>query len=171
MVLFSVRVDDELGARFDAAAARAGGRSALLRRCIQERASVGSQVPVRRPPATARLMVRLAAADAEAVGREAAAMGLRPSGWVSGLVAARLRGAARFARGEELALIAIQGEVRRIGVNLNQMARALNTAVLEGRVVELQLAAVGDLRTELQGHLTGVRRAFAGDHSYWATAW
>ncbi|MFN3486396.1 MAG: hypothetical protein ACK44W_13075 [Planctomycetota bacterium] len=39
MSVLSVRVPDELAARFDAAAAPAGGRSALLHRLVREAAA------------------------------------------------------------------------------------------------------------------------------------
>ena len=39
MTMFSVRVEDDLAARFDAAATRHGGRSARLRQLIAEAAS------------------------------------------------------------------------------------------------------------------------------------
>lgn len=86
--MFSVRVSDELAARFDAAAATAGGRSALLRTLIL-RAAEGAPVTPSRPPgprSAARLMVRLGPAEAAYVEAAAAAMGLRRAGWVAALV-------------------------------------------------------------------------------------
>ena len=66
------------------------------------------------------------------------------------------------------ALIAIQAEYRRIGVNVNQITRALNTAVLEGKVLDLELAYLADLRTELRVHLSSLRAAFDGNQAYWS---
>lgn len=168
MTTFSVRVSEAAAARFDVAASGLGGRSALLRRMIEAaggRAPVATEVLPRivRP---ARLMVRLTAADATLVADEAQAMGL-PSTWVADLVGRHVRGRPRFSRRDEIALLAIQGEIRRIGVNVNQIARALNTAVLEGRVLDLELAYVEDLRRELRGHLGALREAFEGNLAYW----
>jgi hypothetical protein len=64
-------------------------------------------------------------------------------------------------------LIAIQGELRRIGVNVNQIARALNTAVMEGRVLDLELAYLDDLRAEIREHILALREAFEGNLAYW----
>ena len=167
MATFSVRVSDELAARFDAAAGLAGGRSALLRRLIAGTAGGPLASPVRGPRTALRLMVRLSAEDAAGVEAEARAFGLRRSAWVAALVRRRVRGRPTFPRPDELALIAMQTELRRIGVNVNQIARAMNTAVLEGRVLAAELAYIDDLRRELRAHIGGLREAFEGNLAYW----
>jgi hypothetical protein len=95
-------------------------------------------------------------------------MGLTPNGWVAALIRHRLHGKPTFQRGEAIALLAIQSEVRRIGVNVNQIARALNTAVMEGKVLDLELAYLDTLRTELRAHMFTLREAFEGNLAYWA---
>jgi Bacterial mobilisation protein (MobC) len=167
--VLSVRVPDDLATRFDAAADPLGGRSALLFRLVD-----GAAAPaVKHPGASrlkrdaARLMVRLAAPDAAHVGREAAALGQPRATWVAALVHRHAAGGPRFARPDELTLIAIQSELRRIGVNVNQIARALNTEVMEGRVLDLELVYLDNLRREMRGHLEGLREAFAGNLAYW----
>ena len=67
------------------------------------------------------------------------------------LIRNRLHGKPIFPCAEAVPLLAIQGEVRRIGVNVNQIARALNTAVMEGKVLDLEVAYLDALRTELGG--------------------
>jgi hypothetical protein len=167
MPMFSVRVPDPAAHRFDAAAADHGGRSALLRRLVIE-AGGDTEAQTATPTIRSiRLMVRLGPEDGLAVQREAAAMGLRPSSWVAALVHRRVRGAPRFALHDEVALLAIRGEVHRIGINANQIARALNTAVVEGKVLDLEVAYLDDLRRELRGHLAGLAEAFAGNLAYW----
>jgi hypothetical protein len=165
----SVRVPDDLAVRFDAAAAAFGGRSARLRQLIL---ADGGPVPSATPQLRARrdgarIMVRLEPSDAAALAAEAVAMRLTRASWVAALVRRRLRGKPAFGRPDELSLIAIQTELRRIGVNVNQIARALNTAVLEGKVLELEIAYLDDLRTELQAHLFTLREAFEGNLVYW----
>ena len=167
MATLSVRVSDELVARFDAAAGLAGGRSALLRRLIAGTAGGPVASPARGPRTALRLMVRLLAEDAAGVDAEARALGLRRSAWVAALVRRRVRGRPTFPRPDELALIAMQTELRRIGVNVNQIARAMNTAVLEGRVLAAELAYIDDLRRELRAHIDGLREAFEGNLAYW----
>jgi hypothetical protein len=43
----------------------------------------------------------------------------------------------------------------------------MNTAVMEGRVLETELAYVDDLRRELRGHMLALREAFEGNLAYW----
>ena len=169
MAMLCVRVPDDLAARFDAAAATAGGRSAVLRRLIAGaagQAPTGSGPPPR-VPSTARLMVRLGAREAAHVAAQAEIMGLPRSGWVAALVRRHAFGEPCFSRAEELAVLAIRGEIRRIGVNVNQIARALNTAVLEGRVLELELSDLAALHGEMRGHMQALRQAFQGNLAYW----
>jgi hypothetical protein len=167
--MFSVRVSDELAAGFDAAAGLAGGRSALLRRLIGE-AAAGARPEsegARAARSAARLMVRLGPAEHAHVARQAAAMQLRRAGWVAALVRRHASGRPTFSRAEGVAVLAIQAELRRIGVNVNQIARALNTAVLEGRVLELELADLAALRRELRAHMLALREAVEGNLGYW----
>lgn len=171
MPVLSARVSDDVAARFDAAAAAVGGRSAMLRRLVEAAAGEAPAAAAAAPSGrrdAARLMVRLARPEARHVAEHAAVMGLPRAAWVAALVRAHASGAPRFPRSDELELIAIHGEVRRIGVNVNQIARALNTAVMEGRVLDTELGAVDDLGRELRAHIAGLGEAFAGNLTYWA---
>ncbi|MDB5459450.1 MAG: hypothetical protein JWO72_1191 [Caulobacteraceae bacterium] len=113
-------------------------------------------------------MLRLTAAEAAGVDVEAAALGLRRATWISALVRRRVLGQPTFARSDALLLTGVRSELRRIGVNVNQIARALNTAVLEGRVLDTELTAVDDLRRELRAHILALGEAFEGNLAYWA---
>ena len=167
MPMFSVRVPDPAASRFDAAAAQHGGRSALLRRLVLEAGGEDAAPPATPTSRSVRLMVRLDPEDGLAVRREAGAMGLRSSSWVAALVRRRVRGGPQFSPPDEAVLLAIRSEVHRIGINVNQIARALNTAGIEGKVVDLELAYLDELRRELRVHLAGIGEAFAGNLAYW----
>lgn len=169
MAVLSVRVQDDLAARFDAAARLAGGRSALLHRLVRDAATPSLDAPAAGPERrdALRLMVRLARPEAAHVTSEAAAMGLPRAGWVAALVRRHATGSPRFSRPSELSLIAIHGELRRIGVNVNQIARALNTAVMEGRVLDTELTAIDALRREQRAHIEALGEAFEGNLAYW----
>jgi hypothetical protein len=170
MTTFSVRVPEDLAARFDAGAELMGGRSAVLRRLIEGAAgpTSGRNPKARAPGRAERLMVRLAPAEASYVAAEARRMSLPRSTWVAALVRRHSRGQPTFSKGDNMALDGMRREVRRIGVNVNQIARALNTAVLEGRVLDLELAHLEDLRGELRAHLRALGEAFEGNLAYWA---
>jgi hypothetical protein len=141
----------------------------LLRKLVI--AAGAGQAPASTPPVGrrdgARVMVRLTPTDAAGLDAEAALMGLSRAGWIAALVRRRIRGRPTFGRRDELAVMAIQTELRRIGVNVNQIARALNTAVLEGKVLELEIDYLDALRVEIAGHLRDLRQAMEGNLAYW----
>lgn len=173
MADFKLRLSDDLAYRFDLWAGDYGGRSPALRYLIDRACSVKDDAKrdpaklMRRP---AKLTVRLTVEDSRTLDQQAFEVGLTRNAWVAALVRQRLTGRPTFARREEVSLLAIQGEIHRIGVNINQIARALNTAVLEGKVVELELVYLSELRQELQLHITALRAAFEGNLAYWSVA-
>lgn len=170
MALFNVRLDDELALAFDAWAAARGGRSGALRRLMREACAGASRARRHAPGRVFRpvkLTVRLASADAANLASEAAQMGLTRNAWAAACLRHRLTGKPRFPQAQTTTLIAIQAEVRRIGVNVNQIARALNTAVMEGKVLDLEISALDALRRELAAHLLALREAFEGNLAYW----
>ncbi len=167
MANLSIRVADDLLARFDAAAGGQGGRAPTLRRLMDQAAAAAPAPAGRLPARPLKLTVRLAEEDGADLARAATAMGLTPNGWAAALIRNRLRGRPTFPRPDGVALLAVQGEVRRIGVNVNQIARALNTAVMEGKVLDLEVAYLADLQTELRAHMSTLRGAFEGNLAYW----
>ena len=166
----TLRVPPDLVRRFDAAAAPQGGRSRLLRRLMEGAAQ--APLPERLEAAPERLSgklgLRLAPADLVALEREAASRGQSRTQWAVALIRARLLDRPQFSRSEALTLIEIQRELRRIGVNVNQIARALNTAVIDGAVLDLEVAQLAAFGDEIRAHLTGVREAVQGNLTYWS---
>lgn len=173
MADFKLRLPDDLAIRFDAWAGDHGGRSPALRHLISRACTAKAEAaatPSRLAARPEKLTVRLTRADGRGLDVEARKLGLTRSAWVAALVRRRLTGKPTFGRPDELALLAIQSEFRRIGVNVNQIARALNTAVMEGKVLDLEVAYLDDLRTEIVGHMAALREAFEGNLAYWDIA-
>jgi hypothetical protein len=166
----TVRLPPDLIRRFDAAAAERGGRSQLLRRLVEGAAQASLpepvQAPSRRP--SGKLTLRLADADLTLLTAEAEAAGLSRTQWSVGLIRARLHRRPQLTPVEAVALIEIRRELRRIGVNINQIARALKTAVMEGQVLDLELAQLGAFQAELGAWVEAVGDAFRGNLDYWA---
>jgi hypothetical protein len=174
VAIFNVRLSDDLAARFDAAACGNGGRSALLRRLITEAAGQGeseTSFSTRRP---AKLTVRLAEADLAAVAAAAADLHMTPNAWAGALIARRVAERPAFGPAGQEALVSIAAELRRIGVNLNQMARALNAQAQDRtgtRPARLHdPLAVEVFRLEVRGHADALGRAIAGNLTYWDVA-
>ncbi len=170
MADFKLRLSDDLAARFDGWAAERGGRSPALRHLIEQvsgAAAPSCEPPGRLGPRPLKLTVRLAAADGRGIDAAAAEMGLTRNAWAAALIRRRLHTRPTFRRSDELSLLAMQTELRRIGVNVNQIARALNTAVMEGKVLDLELSYLDDLRAEIRAHLAALHEAFEGNLAYW----
>lgn len=166
----TLRVPPDLIRRFDAAAASKGGRSRLLRRLMEEAAKAPFPEPLQAPSGRleAKLGLRLTFADLSVLEREAASRGQSRTQWAVALIRARLHGRPQLNPDEAITFVEVQRELRRIGVNINQIARALNTAVMEGAVLDLEVAQLAAYSTEIRAHLIGVRDAFEGNLAYWA---
>ena len=166
----TLRVSPDLIRRFDAAAAGQGGRSRLLRRLMEGAAQASFPAPPEAvsAPRSGKLTLRLGETDLRLLEAEAAAVGLSRTQWSVALIRRRLRDRPQFSRPEALALIEVRRELRRIGVNINQIARALNTAVMEGKVLDLETAQLAAFADEIRGHLLGLRDAVEGNLAYWA---
>ncbi len=114
------------------------------------------------------MTLRLAADELALLEAEAARTGLSRTQWSVALIRRRLHDRPQLAPSDAIAFIGVQRELRRIGVNVNQIARALNTAVLESRVLDLEVAQLDAFATEIRGHLSGLQKAFRGNLDYWS---
>lgn len=166
MAMFAFQLPDALAAKFDAIAS--GGRSRRLRELVAK--AVGEPPPTR--PGSARgpskkLTIRLKDDDQAALDDAAEADGLLRTEWALAVLRRRLHGRPKFGRREELAFYAVQEELRRIGVNLNQITRALNTAVMPGTVLSAEIAQLEAFREEIRAHVRGLKGAFRGNLDYW----
>lgn len=175
MPVFTFRLDDDVAQRFAALAAVSGGRSALLRRLIGDALAVetGEGAPPRtRQRATCRVEVRLIPEEIAALDREADALGMKRTDWITTLLARRLRANAPLPRAERAAVAQAWRELNRIGINLNQATRALNASVMveSGLDVAREAARVASFRSEIVDALVGLGTALKGDLCYWDIA-
>ena len=168
----TLRVSPDLIRRFDAAARDQGGRSRLLRRLMEGAAQVPLPAPsaVTSGPRSGKLTLRLTDRELALLEVEAASVGLSRTQWSVSLIRRRLEGRLQFTPPETMALIGCRRELRRIGVNVNQIARALNTAVTEGRVLDLEVAQLEAYQAELRDWIDALGEAFEGNLAYWAEA-
>jgi hypothetical protein len=171
VAIFNLSLDDDLAARFDAWSADRGGRFVVLRRLIDQASREGRPAAYtpgggeRRP---VRLAVWMHATDEVGVAAAAAGMGLSRSAWAAALIRHRLQGRPTFPPDQGVTLLAAQTELRRIAVNVNQIARAQNTVAKDSHAPDLELAYLDDLRAEIRGHLRRIFEAFDGNHAYWS---
>lgn len=168
MALISLRVPDEVAAQFSAFAATQGGKSALLRRLIADAIDAPSQrisaLPVGRPQ---KVTVRFRESEMRQLAEVSHQRGMTRTGWIVALVRSRLGSPVQHSPDEHDALRAIVRELNRIGGNINQLARAANTSVLQGRAVEPDLSAVQEARLVIEAELARLRSALHGNADYW----
>lgn len=168
MALISLRVSDEVAAAFSAFAATQGGKSALLRRLIVDALDAPAPrilaMPVGRPE---KVTVRFRESEMRQLAEISHQRGMTRTGWIVALVRSRLGSPVQHSQDEHDALRAIVRELNRIGGNINQLARAANTSVLQGRTVEPDLSAIHEAKLVIETELARLRNALHGNADYW----
>ncbi|MFK4531993.1 DNA-binding transcriptional ArsR family regulator [Bradyrhizobium ottawaense] len=168
MALISLRVPDEVAAEFAVLAANQGGKSALLRRLIADALAAPvpriSALPVGRPE---KVTVRFRESEMRQLAEISHQRGMTRTGWIVALVRSRLGSPVQHSPNEHDALRAIVRELNRIGDNINQIARAANMSVLQGRAVEPDLSAIQEARMVIERELAQLRSALQGNADYW----
>ncbi|MFE0758730.1 plasmid mobilization relaxosome protein MobC [Inquilinus sp. NPDC058860] len=136
--------------KFDSFASKSGGRSKTLRRMIE--AVTGSEPSVEAAPRghSEKVTIRLKSVDLARLDEQAGDAGMRRTEWIAARVREALHARPQFSREERLALVNAHREIRKIGVNINQIAHAMNVAVMPGSsVLDNEIAAVKDCHTDI----------------------
>jgi hypothetical protein len=168
MPLISLRVSDDIAAEFSVLGVAGGGKSALLRRLIADALAAPAPrilaLPVGRPE---KVTVRFRESEMRQLAEVSHQRGMTRTGWIVALVRSRLASPVQHSPGEYAALRAIIRELNRIGGNINQIARAANTSVLQGRAVEPDLSAIQEAKFVIETELARLRNALHGNADYW----
>jgi hypothetical protein len=168
MALISLRIPDDVAARLSAVAASEGGKSALLRRLITDVLNASpariAPLPVGRPQ---KITVRFRESEMRQLAEVSHQRGMTRTGWIVALVRSRLGSPVQHSPDEHAALRAIVRELNRIGGNINQIARAANTSVLQGRAVAPDLSAIQEAKLVIETELAQLRNALNGNADYW----
>ena len=168
MALISLRIPDDVAARFSALALTEGGKSALLRRMIGEaleaRPSDATPLPIGKPQ---KITLRLRENEMRQLADIAHRRGLTRTGWIVALVRTRLGAPIQPSPGEREALRAIMRELNRIGANINQIARAANGGTLRGAAVDADLSDIREAKAAVERTLVELRRIFDDNAAYW----
>ncbi|GAA0034019.1 MULTISPECIES: MobC family plasmid mobilization relaxosome protein [Bradyrhizobium] len=168
MALISLRVSDQVASEFSALAATRGGKSALLRRLIADALAAPtpriSALPVGRPE---KVTVRFRESEMRQLAEISHQRGMTRTGWIVSLVRSRLGSPVQHSPDEHDALREIVRELNRIGGNINQIARAANTSVLQGRAIEPDLSVIQEAKMVIEREFAQLRRALHGNADYW----
>ncbi|WP_029625576.1 plasmid mobilization relaxosome protein MobC [Sphingomonas sp. PAMC 26605] len=172
MALFTLRLSDELAARFDAVAARAGGRSHALRTLIERVSGGGGEEPSAPPTMRSRgkhrIELRLDDDELAQLDDSAAERGVKRTDWVAAVVRSRLRAAPPPIEARQT-LVDIRRELRAIGRNVNQAVHALHSANMQESRLDLarEAARVEAMRAEIDAQVAAIGAAIKGDLAYW----
>lgn len=188
----SVRVPEALAQRFTAFANARGGKSVVVRQMLERELNPSAGGPTSggtvsgagaggaaQPlvPALAaalgpsqKITMRLAKSEMASLGQAAAARGMTRTQWVASLVRARLGLGMPQTADERHALRAIARELHRIGTNINQIARAVNTDARSGRPVAVDVEAIREARTAIDQAASELRMVLGRSAGYWDLA-
>jgi hypothetical protein len=168
MALISLRISDDVAARFAVLAAMEGGKSALLRRLITEALDLPAPsvvpLPIGRPE---KVTVRFRESEMRQIAEIARRRGMTRTGWIVALVRSRLGSSVQPSPDEREALRAIVRELNRVGGNINQIARAANSSVQQGNAIEPASADICEARAVVESVLCQLRRVFDENAGYW----
>lgn len=173
----SFRIDDARLSRLDALVVKKGGRGPFLRQMVDavlrstgvQKETAPSPI-VRSPEGTSdRIYLRLDPAEADAVRRHANARQMPAATWVTTLVRRHVDVSAPVEAGLREELLNCRQQLQRIGRNINQLAKAANTAALAENASEIamQLRPLQKLRAEVKSAVDAIGQATMGELSYW----
>lgn len=158
----------ELAAKFKVwARTTQGGASAELRNLITNAMEGRSAMPPSGGAAGHQVMVRLKDAERLALLEAARLRGTTPANWLRSLAIAHLGRRPQWNPAEIDALRELFMEVRRIGNNVNQIARAMNTAAHTGEYPPYQGEAAREAADLLRVEMRRVVSVMTGNFDYW----
>jgi len=171
-------VPAELAERFEAWARPDGGKAAALRRLIAEAVDGGAGGLHGASPARSALApvgvgrgkqigIRLKAAERRALAEAAEAHGTSPANWVRALAIVHLAGKPQWNPAEVEELRGLFRELRAIGNNVNQIARALNVAVQTGEYPPHQGRAAKEAAELVRYEMRRIVAVMTGNFDYW----
>lgn len=167
----STHVEDDLASRFAALAQGHGGKSALLRRLVTLAVNGQSEPAQRVLPDPAgkpvHLSVRLSQNEVAEVRKAADERGMKPAQWLRSIVRVRLGAGTQYTASELHQLRALTNQVRKIGVNLNQITRAANEARRQHASFAVDSALLEAARAEVSRTLTALHLMARGNVRQW----
>lgn len=163
-------LDEDVAASFKAAARISdGGTSQALARMVGEvvGGKAAAAVVPRGSGQGAAVMVRLRGDERFALGRAADQRGTTPSNWLRSLALVHLMKRPEWSPTEREALREISRALSRIGVNVNQIAAAVNAAALIGECPPGQGEAAAQAVAMVGVETRRLGAAVTGNFDYW----
>lgn len=167
--LLNAYVDRDLADRFKAWARPHGGVSAALRSVIEGAVAERDPEP---PPGAAgfHVTVRLRERERELLLAAAHARGMPVAAYLRSLAVVHLACRPQWSPAEAEALRELGSEVRRVGNNVNQIARALNVAVHKGEYPAGQGTEAKEAARLVRAELRRLLAIYTGNLERWGQA-
>lgn len=166
--LLSAWVPSELAERFRAQTrASDGGASAALRRLVTEAVEGHPPGRVSGGGSGEQVRIRLKAAERQALQAAADQRGTTAANWARSLLLAHLARRPQWTPAELDALRDLFREVSQIGGNVNQVARAMNTAAHTGQYPPGQAEEVAELVGLVRAEMRRIVAVMHGNWDYW----
>ncbi len=166
--LLSTWVPADLAAAFKAQAREnEGGASGALRRLVSETIAGKPPPAPKGAGAGAQVGVRLKPAERAALAEAAQSHGTTPANWLRSLALVHLARRPQWNAAELHELRELFRELRAIGNNVNQIARALNVAVQTGEYPPHQGRAAQEAAELVRYEMRRVVAVMTGNFDYW----
>lgn len=144
-----------------------GGTSAALRRVVIEAVEGKPPAAPRGAGAGVQVGVRLKPAERSALAEVARGRSTTPANWLRSLAIVHLSRKPQWNEAEVEALRDLFREVRQIGNNVNQIARAMNVAVQSGVFPPHQHLAVEEAAEAVRAEMRRIVAVMTGNFDYW----
>jgi hypothetical protein len=160
-------VDEGLAERFAAWARQTeGGSSAALRRLLLEAVDGKQPAPPVGSGTGKQVGVRFKAPELSALAAAADSRATSPANWLRSLAIVHLARKPQWSAAELDELREVFRELRRIGNNVNQIARALNVAVLKGEYPQYQGEAAREAADAVRAEMRRVVAVMTGNFDW-----
>lgn len=172
-LLLSTWVPEATAEAFQAQSRVEGGASAALRRLVAEAVDPGlhgASLEALAPAGSGRgeqIGIRLKGEERRALNAVAADRGTSPANWVRALAIVHLARKPQWTPSELEELRELFKELRRIGNNVNQIAKALNLAQQTGQYPPHQHRAVQEAGEMIRDEMRRVVAVMTGNFDYW----
>ena len=164
----SAFIDRDAAERFEELARQTdGGISAALRRMIGDVIADNQHVVIRGVGVGRQIGVRFKDAERQALAAAAKARGTTPANWLRSLALVHLMRRPQWNSEELTALRELSSDIRAIGNNLNQIARALNVAVQSGVYPPHQGGAAREGGILVRHEMRRLAAIMTGNFEYW----
>lgn len=171
MAHYTLRLPEDLAARFDRFAASRGGRSQALRRLLRDVVEGEGGAPEPEGGASRgasrKLTLRLGEEELNVLEEVSRSAGMRRTEWACALLRGRLLQRPQFNPTDTQVLADTRQELARICANLRELSRTAKDTDAPADKRDAWVEAIESMHGEVRGELERLRQGLQGSRSYW----